>query len=83
MRWAGTTCLSGGAHFRSLLSVKDAVNLRKAGAHKKGGAGAPPLSGADWLLVNRQTAISELPKSPVELTLSTVFIARAGYLGAQ
>ena len=26
---------------------------------EKGGAGAPPLSGADWLLVNRQTTISE------------------------
>jgi hypothetical protein len=28
--------------------------------NKKGGAGAPPLSGADWLLVNRQTTISEV-----------------------
>ncbi|MBO6865276.1 MAG: hypothetical protein JJ878_21825 [Alphaproteobacteria bacterium] len=27
---------------------------------RKGGAGAPPLSGADWLLVNRQTTISEV-----------------------
>jgi hypothetical protein len=27
--------------------------------NEKGGAGAPPLSGADWLLVNRQTTISE------------------------
>jgi hypothetical protein len=26
---------------------------------KKNGAGAPFLSGADWLLVNRQTTISE------------------------
>jgi len=27
---------------------------------KKGDAGAPPLSGADWLLVNRQTTISDV-----------------------
>jgi hypothetical protein len=27
---------------------------------KKDGAGAPSLSGADWLLVNRQTTISEV-----------------------
>jgi hypothetical protein len=31
-----------------------------AAAKKKDGAGAPSLSGADWLLVNRQTTISEV-----------------------
>jgi hypothetical protein len=31
----------------------------KPASTEKGGAGAPPLSGADWLLVNRQTTISE------------------------
>jgi hypothetical protein len=45
---------------RELRSTMRQPNQRNGLAKaKKNGAGAPFLSGADWLLVNRQTTISE------------------------
>jgi len=57
--------VAGNAAGRLLVQLVTGI-----GGMKKGSAGAPPLSGADWLLVNRQTTISEMTMLPQRAALS-------------